>query len=70
MVDDKQAAAAALRQRAARVRAAAEALSERVRASPPSPQEDLLRIQAAILNDGAAELEDQALIIEPAKGRA
>ena len=70
MSDDKTKLAALLRDRAARVRAAAEDLARGADASARPDQEPLLRIQARILRDGAARLEDEALAVQPVSGNA
>jgi len=68
--DDDLRKAAALRVGAARVRGAAAALSDRADALPRSLQRRLLKLQAGILRDGAADLDDKALALEPAQGEA
>jgi hypothetical protein len=67
MSDEDSHLAKVLRERAARVRAAGEALE---RGAATSDQERLLRLQARILLDGAAQLEDEALAAEPVGGHA
>ena len=69
MVDEDTRVAAALRARAARIRAAAQALADRAGELPPSDQQGFLRLQAGMLSEGAARLDDQALEIEPVAGR-
>jgi hypothetical protein len=69
MVDEDARAAAALRARAARIRDAARALAARAGDMPQDDQAGFLRLQAGMLSEGAARLDDQALAIEPAVGR-
>lgn len=68
--DDDVRKARALRAGAVRVRGAAEALADRADALPRSLQRRLLKLQAGILRDGAADLDDKALALEPARGEA
>jgi hypothetical protein len=62
--------AAELRAGAVRVRGAADALDGRAAELPRSMQRRLLRLQAGILKEGAATLDDRALEVEPVKGHA
>lgn len=59
-----------LRAGALRVRGAADALSRRAEQLGRSTMRRLLRLQAGILREGAATLEERALEVDPAKGRA
>lgn len=70
MVKEDARKAAELRAGAARVRSAADALKDRADALPRSFQRRLLKLQAGILREGAANLDDKALEIEPARGEA
>ena len=70
MKDDPANLASQLRAGAKRVRGAADLLDQGAVKLPRSTQRRLLRLQAQILKAGAADLEDKALYIEPAKGHA
>ena len=70
MIEDDTRKAAELRASAARVRGAADALKTRADTLPRSFQRRLLKLQAGILREGAADLDDKALEIEPARGEA
>ena len=62
--------AKAMRAGAERVRRAADVLRGRADELTGSTMGRLLELQAGILNEGAADLDDRALAVEPVKGRA
>jgi hypothetical protein len=70
--DPKEDAKAARRLRAGamRVRGAAEALGSRAEQLSGSIMGHLLRLQAGILQEGAGELEERALAVDPPQGHA
>jgi hypothetical protein len=63
-------AARKLRVAAVRVRSAADALRDRADQLDRSTMRRLLKLQAGILQEGAATLEQRALAVDPVKGRA
>ncbi|HEX4184004.1 MAG TPA: hypothetical protein VHY34_12175 [Caulobacteraceae bacterium] len=69
MTDDAE-AAKKLREAAGRVRRAADALKGRADELDRSTMRRLLKLQAGILQEGATTLEERALAVDPAKGRA
>ena len=70
MTTDDPERAKAMRAGAQRVRKAADTLLSRADQLTGSTMGRLLELQAGILNEGAAVLDDRALAVEPAKGRA
>ncbi|MDR3509642.1 MAG: hypothetical protein P4L64_17265 [Caulobacteraceae bacterium] len=59
-----------LRLRAERVRDAADALAGRAEELRGSTMQRLLTLQAAMLKEGAENLESRALEVDPVQGRA
>ena len=70
MMDEDAKTAQRLREGAVRVRGAAEALRARADQLSGSIMGHLLRLQAGILRDGAGELEERALAVDPPQGHA
>jgi len=68
MTDDPTKTAAQLRAGAARLRNASKALEGRANELPRSFQRRLLKLQAGILREGAATVDDRALEVDPAQG--
>jgi hypothetical protein len=67
---DDAAKAAGLRSRAREIRDQAKRAQARAAKMPPGLQRDMLAAQAGMLSDGAAQLETQALALDPAMGNA
>lgn len=70
MTNDPAKLAIQLREGAERVLRGAGALDARANELPRSTQRRLLKIQAKILREGASELRDRALAVDPPRGRA
>lgn len=62
--------AAGLRSRAKAIREQARRAQARAAAMPAGLERDMLATQANMLGDGAAELEEKALAMDPARGTA
>jgi len=70
MPDDPEKLAARLRAGAERILGGAAALEGRAEELPESLQRHMLKRQADILREGAAELKDRALAVQPTTGCA
>ena len=70
MADDPEKLAARLRSGAERILGGADALEHRAEELPQSLQRHMLKLQADILREGAAELKDRALAVQPPAGCA
>ena len=70
MADDPEKFAIRLRAGADRILGGAKALDGRAAQLPKSLQRHMLKLQAEILREGAAELKDRALAVQPTTGRA
>ncbi len=69
-MDDDAQRAAKLRARARSVRRQVGLMTRRAAAMPDSLERDMLKAQAGMLSDGAKAMEDDALLLDPAKGEA
>jgi len=62
--------AAELRAKAKGVRQQVRVMAERVATMPAGLERDMLMAQAGLLDDGARSLEEDALLLDPARGEA